>query len=300
MNDSNQKLVHTLGWFSLVNLGIFIQASLSLSILGLDGYLSQYGISMLEISLGVAGIGVFGALVMILASKPIICLFLKPTSAKNSKDTKVQQLRLIVEIQAEKADIPVPSLAVYSSEEINAFAIGTGGRHSMLVVSQKLLDSLSLDELSAVVGHELTHIANGDMLTLTLIQGVVNMCVHFPAHILGQLFDRLVFRDPHRAPVTRAISIILQLLLAGLASLVVMWFSRQREFTADVGGAKLAGHGEMMAALRSLQTDVDTEPSMYPFVVFGMNSHILHGSLLRYFSSHPSIQERIQALAKVQ
>ena len=290
-------IVQSTGWFVMVNAAIFIQASLSLSLFGLDEVLAGLGLSMFDISLGFAMVGVLGAILMWLASWPIISLFLRARIADESMGTKVQQLQLILEKQARAAGLRPPQLAIYPSDESNAFAIGSGRRHAILVVSQHLLDNLSLDELSAVVGHELTHIANGDMLTLSLIQGMVNICVHFPAYLLGMAVDRLFYKDDHHPPVTRWISVFLQLTLGGLASLLVMWFSRHREFSADAGGAKLAGYGEMRAALRSLQSSLQhDEPAMAPFAVFGLNGHFMQGGLMRIFSSHPSIEERIQAL----
>ena len=190
-------------------------------------------------------------------------------------------------------------MAIYQAQEKNAFAVAVGHRHAMLVVSQGLLDSLTLDELSAVIGHEMTHIATGDMLALSLMQGVVNMCVHFPARLSGIVLDRLFFRRSHFEPVYKAISLFLQLSLGGISSLIVMWFSRQREFRADAGGANLAGHAEMMAALRSLQAaGSQTEPTIHPFAVFGLNGRFFATGLWRLFSSHPSLKERIQALSK--
>lgn len=298
MSQRPNIFYHAPVWFVMVNVAIFFQASLSLSLLGLDSWMREHGLEMSDISLGLAMSGALGALLMSLAARPVVRLFLKAQIADEAMGTKVHQLRLILEKQARQAGLRTPVLAVYPSDESNAFAIGSGQRHSMLVVSQHLLDNLSLDELSAVVGHELTHISNGDMVTLSLIQGVVNMCVHFPAFLLGMAFDRLLVNDSHHAPLTRTISLFLQLTLGGVASLLVMWFSRHREFSADAGGAKLAGYAEMMAALRSLQSTVQNEPAMAPFAVFGLNGHFIHTGVMRLFSSHPSIQERIQALTR--
>ncbi len=287
-----------LGWFLLVNTGVFLLASLSISLLSLDMTLASNGITMLEVCFIIALFGALGALAMLLASKPIIRLFLNARVADDTMGTKVQQLKLMVDKQARQADIRPPELAIYQAEEMNAFAVGSGRRHSVLVVSQRLLDSLTLDELSAVIGHEITHICNGDMVTLSLMQGVVNMCVHFPARLLGMGLDKLLFRDRPFAPVTRTIGLILQLSLGGIASLIVMWFSRHREFTADAGGARLAGHAEMMAALRSLQAGAKNEPVVHPFAVFGLNGNFITSGLMRLFSSHPSLSERMQALCK--
>lgn len=297
-NTLAKSVAVSLGWFLLVNAGIFIQSNLSFTLLGFDQMLDEYNFSLLNLSLIIASVGMAGAILMLLASKPVVRFFLNAKLVEENSTTKVQQLNLIVDEQSSKAGIRPPGLAIYPSDEINAFAIGTGPRHSMLVVSQHLLDSLTLDELSAVVGHEITHIANGDMLTLSLIQGMVNTCVHFPAHVIGTLLDKLLFRGQHETPVTRFLTYVLQFCLGGIASLIVMYFSRRREFTADRGGARLAGYPEMLAALRSLQTSQQHDPSMYPFAVLGLNGSFMASGFWRYFSSHPSIQERIEALTR--
>lgn len=286
-------------WFLAANAGVCLLASLSLSLTGLDGLLADRGLGWIEIYGGIVLLSSCGALGMILASKPIIHYFLDARVVDDSMGTKLHQLQLIVERQARQAMLNCPELAVYQAQEKNAFAVAVGPRHAMLVVSRGLLDSLTLDELSAVVGHEMTHIANGDMLTLSLMQGVVNMYVHFPARLSGMLLDGLFFRHAHIEPVYRSLSLLLQLSLGGISSLIVMWFSRQREFRADTGGARLAGHAEMMAALRSLQAaGSQTESSIHPFAVFGLNGQFFTTGFWRFFSSHPSLNERIRALRK--
>lgn len=285
-------------WFLLTNAGVCLLSYLSLSLLGLNAVLAESGVGPVEICLGIVLLSGGGAAGMLLAAKPIIRYFLAVRVVDDSMGAKVQQLQLIVASQAGRIGIIAPQLAVYPAPEMNAFAVGGGRRRAMLVVSQGLLDSLTLDELSAVIGHEMTHITSGDVLTLSLMQGVVNMCVHFPARLLGMGLDRLLFRDSHFGPVYKSISLFLQLTLGGIASLIVMWFSRRREFRADAGGAQLAGHAEMMAALRSLRAGGQGDPARPVFTVFGQNSHFLSNGFWRLFSSHPTLTERIKALCK--
>lgn len=298
MHHKTSYYLSPLLWFLLANAGVCLLACLSLSIIGLDKVLAGNGIGVLEVCVGIVVVSSCGSLGILLASKLIIRYLLDARLVDDAMGTKVQQLKLIADAQAKRAGISPPEMAIYQADEMNAFAVGNGCRRSMLVLSQRLLDNLTLDELSAVVGHEMTHIANGDMLSLSLMQGVINMCVHFPARLLGMGPDKLLFRHHPFGPVYRAVSLLLQLTLGGLASLLVMWFNREREFRADAGGAELAGHAEMLAALRSLQAGVPSEPVIRSFAVFGLNGNFVATGFWRLFTSHPSLAERIRALGK--
>lgn len=288
-----------LSWFLLTNAGVCVLLTLSLSLSGLDEVLAVKGIGLSEIWLGSLFFSATGATGMILGSKMIIRYYLGARIVDESAETKLQQLKIIVAQQAKSAGITIPALAVYHSHDMNAFAVGSGRQNAVLVISQSLLDALTLDELSAVIGHEMTHITNGDMLTLSLMQGVVNMYVHFPARLLGMGLDRLFFSQSHFKPVCKTICLFLQLCLGGITSLIVMWFSRQREFRADAGGAKLAGHPEMLAALRCLQAGSQAEPVVRPLAVFGLNGNLPDSGFWRMFTSHPSLAERIRVLNQV-
>lgn len=293
-----QEYFPPLLWFFLTNAGVCVQASVSITLTGLTTPLALRGTTIVDIGMGVLVLSTTGAVGMLLASKLILRYFLGARRADDTMGTKVQQLKLIVAAQAGRAGVAPPVLMVYDTREKNAFAVGRGRHHAMLVVSQGLLDSLTLDELSAVIGHEMTHIRNGDVLIRSLMQGVVNVVVYFPARLLGAGLDRVFFPDYPQGPINKTISVLLQLTVGGLASLLVMWFSRQREFQADAGGAKLAGHAEMMAALRALQAGESREPVSHPFAVLGLNSRYLGSGVGRWFTSHPSLSERIEALGK--
>jgi len=296
VNMKTINFITPLLWFLLTNAGVCLLLSINLSLFGLDAALLREGIGLRDIWLGVLLLSSLAAAGLILGSRLIIHYYLGARMVHEPTDTKLQQLKIIIAQQARVAKIRAPALAVYESPEMNAFAVGSGRWDSVLVVSQSLLDGLTLDELSAVVGHEMTHITNGDMLTLSFMQAVVNICVYFPAYLLGSGLDRLFFRHRHFRPIYKSIRLFLQLSLGGIASLIVMWFSRQREFRADAGGAQLAGYAEMMAALRSLQAGRHDEVAMHPFWSFGLNAYMPDSGLWRLFTSHPSLAERIKAL----
>ncbi|MGZ5095028.1 MAG: protease HtpX, partial [Burkholderiales bacterium] len=202
-----------------------------------------------------------------------------------------------VQRHAQRAGIGMPEVAVYDAPEINAFATGWNKDAALVAVSTGLLNNMSQDEAEAVLGHEVSHVANGDMVTLALIQGVVNTFVIFFSRVIGYVVDRVVFKvERGQGPAFWITSIVAQLVLGVLASIIVMWFSRQREFRADAGGANLAGRNKMIAALERLQLNYG-QPPMLPDQVkaFGI-SGVTGWGLKRLFMSHPPLEERIAAL----
>jgi heat shock protein HtpX len=201
-----------------------------------------------------------------------------------------------VRTQAEKAGIGMPEVAIYDSPDVNAFATGMTRNSALVAVSTGLLNGMRDDEIEAVLAHEVSHIANGDMVTLTLIQGVVNTFVFFLARVIGQLIDRVVFKSESGQGVGYYVTVfVAEMVLGILASIVVMWFSRQREFRADAGAASLASRGKMIAALEALQRA--HQPSDLPSQVaaMGINGGIGNG-LKRLFMTHPPLEERIEVL----
>ena len=198
--------------------------------------------------------------------------------------------------QAKQAGIGMPEVAIYEAPDINAFATGMRRDHALVAVSTGLLEAMDRDEAEAVLGHEVTHVANGDMITLALIQGVVNTFVIVLSRVVGHLVDRVVFKTERGyGPAFYITSIFAQVVLGILASTIVMWFSRQREFRADRGGAKLASREKMIAALERLK--LAHEPAQLPnqMAAFGISGGVGHG-LKRLFMSHPPLEERIAAL----
>ena len=195
--------------------------------------------------------------------------------------------------QANAAGINMPEVAIYDSPEINAFATGPSRNNALVAVSTGLLNYMNRDEAEAVMAHEIGHVANGDMVTLTLIQGVVNTFVVFFAYIIGYIVDRVILKNEEGQGLGFFIAnFVAQIALGFLASAVVMWFSRQREFRADAAGAKFAGREKMIAALEKLKAM--HEPSHLPeqMAAFGING----GDIQKMFSSHPPLDERITAL----
>jgi heat shock protein HtpX len=196
---------------------------------------------------------------------------------------------------ANKAGVGMPDVGIFESPQPNAFATGPRRDNALVAVSTGLLSSMNRTEIEAVLGHELTHVANGDMVTLTLIQGVVNTFVIFLSRIVGNIVDRSMSRDSDGRGIAYFITVMVsQLVLGILASIIVMWFSRQREFRADAGGARLAGRERMIAALERLKAAHD-EPLPGQLNAFGISGGEGRG-LQRLFMSHPPIEERIAAL----
>ena len=194
------------------------------------------------------------------------------------------------------AGIKMPEVAIYDSPDVNAFATGPSRNNALVAVSTGLLNNMSQDEAEAVLAHEVSHVANGDMITLALIQGVVNTFVIFLSRVIGHMVDRVVFKNERgHGPAFWITTIIAELVLGILASIIVMWFSRQREFRADAGGASLAGRQKMISALERLQQSVKQPHLPDQLAAFGISGGIGQG-LQRLFMSHPPLEERIAAL----
>lgn len=242
--------------------------------------------------------GMGGAFISLLLSKRMA---LMGTKARIINQPSNQTERWLVETvarQARESGIGMPDVAVYDAPEPNAFATGASRNKSLVAVSTGLLRSMRPNEVEAVLGHEVAHVANGDMITLSLLQGVLNTFVLLLSRVLGQIVDRVVFRSDRAYGPGYFISVIvLQIVLGVLASMIVMAFSRWREFRADAGGARLAGRGNMIAALERLKQT--NQPSQLPESVeaFGIRGRTGLG-LRRLLMSHPPLDERIRALAE--
>jgi heat shock protein HtpX len=188
----------------------------------------------------------------------------------------------------------MPEVGIFNTPEPNAFATGMSRNSALVAVSSGLLQSMNKDEVEAVIGHEITHVANGDMVTMALMQGVVNTFVYFFATVIGHIVDKVVFKTERgNGPAYYIVQIVAQLVLGILASMLVMWFSRYREFKADVGGANLAGREKMISALRALQRNHEAPPLSGSLAAFGISGG---GGMMRLFMSHPPLEERITAL----
>lgn len=284
--------------FLATNFAILIVLSLSARLLGVDRFLTANGLN-LNLLLGFAAlIGFGGSFISLAISK---WMALRSTGAQiieQPRNGHEQWLVDTVRTQAQQAGIGMPEVAIYDSPDMNAFATGMNRNNALVAVSTGLLHSMGRDEVEAVLAHEVSHVANGDMVTLTLIQGVVNTFVIFLSRVIGYAVDSFLRREGEESGpgigyfVT---SIVAELVLGVLATIIVMWFSRQREFRADAGGAALAGRGKMIGALQRLQQA--QIPSQLPneMAAFG----IADGrSLTRLFMSHPPLEERIAALQR--
>jgi heat shock protein HtpX len=279
--------------FLLTNIAILLVLSLVLRLLGVDRILDESGSGLNYNSLLVfsAVIGFGGAFMSLAMSK---WMAKRSTGAKvitQPRNATEQWLLTTVAAQAKAAGIGMPEVAIFESPEVNAFATGATRNSSLVAVSTGLLNTMTKQEAEAVLAHEVSHVANGDMVTLTLIQGVVNTFVIFLSRIIGHVVDRAVFKtESGHGPAFFITSIIAQLVLGILASMIVMWFSRQREYRADAGGAALAGRQNMIAALERLKNG---QPTHMPdeLVAFGINN-----SASKLFMSHPPLAERIERL----
>jgi heat shock protein HtpX len=285
--------------FLITNVAVLLVLSITLRLLGVDRILDAQGTGLdynsLLIMAGVIGFG--GSFISLLISKWMAKSATGAHVIEVPSNNTERWLVDTVQRHAQRAGIGMPEVAVYDAPEINAFATGWNKDAALVAVSTGLLNNMSQDEAEAVLGHEVSHVANGDMVTLALIQGVVNTFVIFFSRVIGYVVDRVVFKvERGQGPAFWITSIVAQLVLGVLASIIVMWFSRQREFRADSGGANLAGRSKMIAALERLQLNYG-QPPMLPDQVkaFGI-SGVTGWGLKRLFMSHPPLEERIAAL----
>ena len=283
--------------FLATNIAILVVLSITLRLLGVERILDETGTGLdynaLLIFAAVFGFG--GAFVSLALSKWMAKRMTGAQVIEQPRSAAEQWLFDTVRRQARQAGIAMPEVAVYDSPDINAFATGMNKNKALVAVSTGLLRSMSQEEAEAVLGHEVSHVANGDMVTLALIQGVVNTFVIFMARVIGQLVDRVVFRNEEgHGPAFWITTIVAEIVLAILASMIVMWFSRYREFRADAGGARLAGREKMIAALERLKAGHESRlPDQ--MAAFGIKGRVTRG-FAKLFMSHPPIDERIAAL----
>ena len=283
--------------FIMTNIAIMVVLSITLRLLGVDSILAENGsdlnIQALVILSGVIGFG--GSFISLLMSKWMAKRMTGAVVITNPRSNIERWLISTVEKQAKIVGIKMPEVAIFPSSAMNAFATGATKNNALMAVSQGLLDNMSQGEVEAVVGHEMSHIANGDMVTLALIQGVVNTFVVFLSRVVGHVVDRVILKNDRGHGIGYFVTVMIsQVILSVLASTIVMYFSRKREFIADTGGADLAGHQNMINALKRLG-QVEPEPLPEQLAAFGINDK---GGIMALFSSHPPIEARIAALEK--
>ena len=280
----------------LTNLAVLAVLTIVAHLIGLDRWLALRGGSLEALLVVAAVFGFGGAFVSLLMSKWMARTAMGVRVISQPTTRTEQWLVSLVARLAQAAGVGMPEVGVFDSPEPNAFATGYSRNGALVAVSTGLLATMNEQEIEAVLGHELTHVANGDMVTLTLIQGVVNTFVIFLSRIIGNLVDRTFFRsEDGRGPAYFLCVIASQILLGILANMIVMAFSRWREFRADRGGAHLAGIPNMIAALEALKRAHEPLPS-HQFASFGITSGPVARGLQRLFMSHPPLDERIAAL----
>ncbi len=282
------------------NIAVLVVLSIVLRVLGVESILAEQGtqLDLRALLIFSAVVGFSGSLISLAISKWSAKRMTGARVIETPRNAAESWLLNTVQRQAQAAGIATPEVAIYESPDINAFATGARRNNALVAVSTGLLNRLDKDEVEAVLGHEISHVANGDMVTLALIQGVVNTFVVFLSRIVGFVVDRVVFRNERGyGPGFFVASIVAQLVLGILASMIVMWFSRQREFRADRGGAQLAGRHKMISALQRLRQA--HEPSHLPgsMQAFGISAGRAVG-LRQLFMSHPPLEQRIAALER--
>ncbi|TSD78122.1 MULTISPECIES: protease HtpX [unclassified Pseudomonas] len=287
--------------FLATNLAVVLIASITLSLFGFNGFMAANGVD-LNLNQLLVFCAVFGF------AGSLFSLFISKWMAKMSTSTQVitqprtrheQWLLQTVEELSREAGIKMPEVGIFPAYEANAFATGWNKNDALVAVSQGMLERFSYEEVKAVLAHEIGHVANGDMVTLALVQGVVNTFVMFFARIIGNFVDKVIFKNEGGRGIAYFVATIFaEVVLGFLASAITMWFSRKREFRADEAGARLAGTGAMIAALQHLRSEQGLPVHMPDsLTAFGINGGIKQG-FARFFMSHPPLEERIDALRR--
>jgi heat shock protein HtpX len=285
--------------FLLTNIAIMVILSVTLRVLGIESLLAENGsdlnLNALVIFSGIFGFG--GAFISLAISKWMAKRMTGAIVIESPSNNVEKWLLETVEKQSKIVGIKMPEVAIFPSHQMNAFATGASKNKALVAVSQGLLDSMTQGEIEAVVGHEMSHVANGDMVTLTLIQGVVNTFVIFFSRVIGHVVDRVILKNQRGHGIGYFVTTIFaQIVLSILASVIVMYFSRKREYVADTGGADLAGNQNMINALKRL---AQKEPEALPeqLAAFGIGEKPKTG-WRELWSSHPPLEDRIKALEK--
>lgn len=281
--------------FAVTNIAILVVLSIVMSLLGVEPYLQQNGLNLTSLLIFSAIFGMGGSFISLAMSK---WMAKRMTGAKviDTPTNEIERWLLsTVQSQAQRAGIGMPEVAIYDAPDMNAFATGASRNNALVAVSTGLLRTMSREEAEAVLAHEISHVANGDMITLALIQGVVNTFVIFLSRVIGYLVDKVLLKNERGYGIGYFVAtMVAQIVLGILASIVVNWFSRQREYRADAGGAGLAGSGNMINALRKLQ--LGTVQSQLPeqMAAFGISSS--KSTMMQLFTTHPPLEKRIAAL----
>ncbi|NBB76260.1 MAG: protease HtpX [Bacteroidetes bacterium] len=283
--------------FLATNLAIIIVASITLSLLGVESYLQGTGLNLQALLIFCFIFGMGGSFVSLLLSKKIAKWTMKVQILDSPKNSEQEWLFRTVEKQSKEAGIGMPEIGIFQAQQANAFATGSNRNKALVAVSSGMMNRFDKDEVEAVLGHEIGHVANGDMITLALIQGVVNTFVMFLARVIGFVVDRVVLRNERGFGLGYFLTTIAaEIVLAILASTIVFWFSRRREFRADEAGARLGSRLGMINALKRLKRESEV-PNQLPesMQAFGITGGKRSG-LKALFMTHPPLDDRIAAL----
>lgn len=285
--------------FLLTNLAILVVGGVVLNLLGFSGILAQNGVDLDMRALFVLALvfGFAGSFISLLISKPMAKMATKVQIIEQPRTDHERWLMSTVTELARKAGIGMPEVGIFPAQQANAFATGWNKNNALVAVSEGMLQRFSREEVKAVMAHEIGHVANGDMVTLSLVQGVVNTFVIFLARVIGFFVDRVLLKNERGlGPGYYITSIVMDIVLGFLAMTIVAWFSRQREYRADAAGARLADRRGMINALQRLQAEYGV-PNQMPdsMVAFGINGGGLQG-MKAMFASHPPLEDRIAAL----
>jgi len=282
--------------FLATNFAVVLLLSVTAQVLGINRFLTANGLNLGGLLAFAALFGFGGAFISLAMSKWMAKRSTGAMVIEQPRDATERWLVDTVRRQAEQAGIGMPEVAIYDAPEINAFATGMNRNEALVAVSTGLLRNMTRDEAEAVLGHEVSHVANGDMVTLTLIQGVVNTFVIFLSRVVGYVVDRVILKNERGHGIGFFVTtMVAEIILGLLASVIVSWFSRQREYRADAGGASLAGRQKMIAALQRLKQA--HEPTSLPdgMQAFGISGGVPAG-LKALLMSHPPLDQRIAAL----
>lgn len=286
--------------FLVTNIAIMLVITIMIHIFGLDQILNEQGsdLDLTSLLMLSAVVGMTGSIISLAMSKSMAKHATGAYVIQQPRNEQEQWLFNAVQRQANAAGIGMPEVAIYDAPDINAFATGMFRNDALVAVSTGLLRGMTRDEAEAVLAHEVSHVANGDMVTLALIQGVINTFVFFLSRVIGHIIDRAIFKTERgHGPAYWVTTIIAQLVLGILASAIVMWFSRHREYRADAGAASLEGKQKMISALERLQKSVNEPHLPEQLEAFGISGGMAAG-LKSLFMSHPPLADRIEALRK--
>lgn len=292
-----------IGLFLLTNIAVMVVLGIVMSIFNLGGAFGQGGLNYTSLMVMCFAYGMMGSMISLFLSKGLAKKSMGVQLIDNPSSALDKWLVDTVAKQAKSVNIDMPEVGIFDSTQPNAFATGWNKNAALVAVSTGLLQTMTPEEVEAVLAHEIGHVANGDMVTLALIQGVVNAFVMFFARVIGYFVDQLVFKNESDSPgmgyfIT---SMVMDIMLGFLATAIVMWFSRVREFRADEMGAKLAGKQNMIAALNALRpASQQPDPMPESMKAFAIASGQQQGfSIAQLFRSHPTLDDRITALTKL-